>query len=169
MNQYKRLSLEKRQNIALIMHFKPYQRTIAEHMGFSQSAISQELDRNSINGIYDANKAQDLANSRKIQREKPVLNDSKIQKFITDELIKRRSPVQISKLAKREGIQVGKTSIYTYIKANPELKKYRKNKKYWKRNHQLSSKHGIRDRVSITERPEKQILEKNLGIWKLIL
>jgi IS30 family transposase len=45
MNQYKRLTLEKRQNIALIMHFKPYQRTIAEHMGFSQSAISQELDR----------------------------------------------------------------------------------------------------------------------------
>lgn len=163
MNQYKRLTLEKRQNIVLIKHFKPFQRTIAEKLGFSQSAISQELARNSMNGIYDANKAQELANSRKIQREKPVLDDPKIQKFITDEFIKRRSPVQISKLAKREGIQVGKTSIYTYITANPELKQYRKNKKYWKRNHQLSSKHGIRDRVSITERPEKANTREEFG------
>jgi IS30 family transposase len=94
MSTYKRLTREKRRNIALIMHFQPYQRTIAEQLGFSQSAISQELARNSVDGIYNPEKAQELADSRKIQREKPVLGDLKIQKFIKEELKKRRSPEQ---------------------------------------------------------------------------
>jgi IS30 family transposase len=163
MSTYKRLTLEKRRNIALIMHFKPYQRTIAEKLGFSQSAISQELARNSIAGIYDPNKAQELADSRKIQREKPVLDDPKVQKFIIQELKRRRSPEQISRLAKREGLQVSRSSIYNFIEANPKLKPYRKHKKYWKRNRQLSSKHGIHDRVSISERPEEANNREEFG------
>jgi len=71
-----------------------YQRTIAEQLGFSQSAISQELARNSVDGIYNPEKAQELANSRKIQRNKPVLGDLEIQEFIKEELKKRRSPEQ---------------------------------------------------------------------------
>ena len=149
MSTYQRLTLEKRRNIALIMHLQPYQRTIAEQLGFSQSAISQELARNLVDGIYNPEKAQELANSRKIQRNKPVLGDLEIQEFIKEELKKRRSPEQIARLAKRAGLQVSRSAIYIFINENPKLKRYRKHKKYWKHNHQLSSKHGIFDRVSI--------------------
>lgn len=154
MSQYKRLTLEKRQNIALMLIFKPHQYRIAEQIGCSQSAISQELARNSNESGYDAKKAQELANSRRRNYEKPVLDDQKIQSFIKDELIKRRSPMQISKLAEREGLRISKSSIYNYMELNPELKKYRKHKKYWRRNRNVSSKHGIPDRVSISERSE---------------
>lgn len=68
-------------------------------------------------------------------------------------LIERRSPEQISRLAKRENIQVSRSSIYNYINANKHLKKYRKHKKY-RRRHKLTSRDGIPDRVSIKERPE---------------
>lgn len=163
MSTYQRLTLEKRRNIALILHFQPYQRTIAEQLGFSQSAISQELARNSVEGTYNPEKAQELADSRKIQREKPVLGDPEIQKFIKDELKKRRSPEQISRLAKRKGLQVSRSAIYIFINSNPKLKRYRKHKKYWKRNHRLSSKHGIYDRVSISERPEKANTREEFG------
>lgn len=154
MSQYKRLTLEKRQNIALMLIFKPHQYRIAEQIGCTQSAISQELARNSSEGSYDAQKAQELANSRRRNYDKPVLDDQKIQKFIKDELIKRRSPAQIAKLAEREGLKVSKSSIYNYIQLNPELKKYRKHKKYWRHSRSISSKHGIPDRISISERSE---------------
>jgi IS30 family transposase len=121
---------------------------IAEQVGCSQSAISQEIARNSINGVYDFKKAQELADSRISQRSKPILGDKGIQEFIIKELKQRRSPEQISRLAERQGIQEGKSSIYNFINQNPELKKYRKNKKYRKRSKYQASRHGIPDRVS---------------------
>jgi transposase, IS30 family len=163
MSQYKRLTQEKRQDIALMLIFKPYQYRIAEQIGCTQSAISQELSRNLSKDGYDALKAQNLADSRRRSYDKPVLDDLKIQNFIEEELKKRRSPMQISKLAERKGFKVSKSSIYNYLDFKPELKKYRKHKKYWKHNHQLSSKHGIRDRVSITERPEKANTREEFG------
>ena len=121
---------------------------IAEQVGCSQSAISQEIARNSINGVYDFKKAQELADSRKSQRSKPILGDKGIKQFIIQELKQRRSPEQISKLAKRVGKQISKSSIYNYINQNPTLKKYRKNEKYRKRSKYQASRHGIPDKVS---------------------
>jgi len=163
MSQHKRLTLEKRVIIASIRLFDTYQYRISEQLGCTQSAISQELKRNSINGKYDYKKAQELADSRRRSYTKTVLDDPKIKNFIESELKKRRSPQQISILAKQNKLEVSKSSIYNYIDKNPELKKYRKHKKYRKRNHYLSSRHGIPDRVSITERPEKANTREEFG------
>lgn len=91
----------------------------------------------------------------------------KFKKFIKDELKKRRSPEQIARLAKREGLQVSRSAIYNFINANPKLKRYRKHKKYWKHNHQVSSRHGIPDRVSIKERPEKANTREEFGYLEI--
>lgn len=163
MSPYKRLTPENRLTIAAMRLFNPHQYRIAEQIGCSQSAISQEIARNSIEGKYKPQEAQEKANSRKVERKKPTLNDPKIQEFIEKELKQRRSPVQIAKLAEREGLIVKKTSIYTYINQNPHLRKYRKHKKYRKRNKEISSKHGIPDRVSIKERPEKANTREEFG------
>jgi len=163
MSTYTRLTRDDRLKIASMRLFSPHQYRIAEQIGCSQSTISQEIARNSINGAYDFKKAQDLADSRKSQRSKPILGDKEIKDFIIQELKLRRSPEQISKLAKRSGKQVSKSSIYNYINQNPTLKKYRKNKKYRKRSKYQASKHGIPDRLSIKERPEKANTREEFG------
>ena len=139
---------------------RTYQYRIAEQIGVSQSAVSQELSRNSVHGIYDHEKADLLAKAKK-KRTKTVLGNSKIQEFVKEKLKERKSPEQISRLALRGGIQVSRSSIYNYINANKELKKYRKHKKY-RRRYKLSSKHGIPDRISIEERPEEAKQSTNL-------
>ena len=153
MSQYKRLTRDSRLVISTMRLQPTYQYRIAEQIGVSQSAVSQELSRNSVHGIYDHEKADLLAKARK-KRTKTVLGNSKIQEFVKEKLKERKSPEQISRLALEEGMQVSRSSIYNYINANKELKKYRKHKKYRKR-HKLSSKHGIPDRVSIKNRPEE--------------
>ena len=153
MSQYKRLTRDSRLVISTMRLQPTYQYRIAEQIGVSQSAVSQELSRNSVHGIYDHEKADLLAKARK-KRTKTVLGNSKIQEFVKEKLKERKSPEQISRLALRGGIQVSRSSIYNYINANKELKKYRKHKKY-RRRYKLSSKHGIPDRISIEERPEE--------------
>ena len=153
MSQYERFTQEKRLIVASMLIFNPHQYRIAQQIKCSQSAISQELSRNSVKNVYDPKKAQELADSRRRTYKKIVLDDPKIKNFIEAELKRRRSPQQISILAKQNGLQVSKSSIYNYIDKNPELKKYRKHKKYRKLNHCLSSRHGIPERISITERP----------------
>lgn len=163
MSTYRRLSREDRLKIASMRLFSPNQYRIAEQIGCTQSAISQEIARNSVGGIYDFNKAQELTDSRKIQRVKPVLGDSETISFIKTELQKRRSPEQIAKLAEQKGLQVKKSSIYNYINQNPELKKFRKHKKYRRRSQYQASKHGIPDRVSISARPEAANTREEFG------
>ncbi len=97
MNSYKRLTRDDRLTIASMKLFNPYQCRIAEQIGCSQSAISQELARNSIEEEYDPQTAQDLADSRKIQRSKPILDDKETVEFIKEHLKKRRSPEQTKK------------------------------------------------------------------------
>lgn len=167
MSQYKRITQEDRIKIAVMLYLKTYQKHIAKHLGVSQSAISQEIIRNSVKGVYDPKKAQENTKSRKKQRTKPVLGDKENQNFIIDELKKRRSPEQISKLAERENKEIKKSSIYNFINQNPELKKFRKHKKYRKRSHCQTSKHGIPDRVSIKERPEKANTREEFGHFEI--
>lgn len=163
MNSYKRLTRENRLLIASMRLFSPNQYRISQQIGCSQSAISQEIARNSINGVYDFEKAQKLADSRIVKRKQRVLGDIRITDFVKNELQKRRSPSQIAVLAQKIGLQVKKSSIYNYINQNPELKKFKKHRKYRKRSHHQASKHGIPDRVSILERPEKANTREEFG------
>lgn len=163
MSTYTRLTRDDRLKIASMRLFSPNQYRIAEQIGCTQSAISQEIARNSVNGAYDFKKAQELADSRRSQRSKPILGDKENEDFIIQELKRRRSPEQISKLAKRVGKQISKSSIYNYIDQNPTLKKYRKNRKYRKRSKHQVSRHGIPDRLSITQRPEKANTREEFG------
>ena len=112
MSQYKRLTRDLRLIISTMRLQPTYQYRIAEQIGVSQSAVSQELSRNSVDGRYDYEKADSLAKSRQ-KRPKPVLDSLKVQKFIESKLRDRRSPEQISKLALREGLKVSKSSIYS--------------------------------------------------------
>jgi transposase, IS30 family len=167
MSPYKRLTRDDRLKIASMRLFNPHQYRIAEQIGCTQSAISQEISRNSVDGVYNFQKAEDLTKSRKKERKKTVFGNPKILNFIKQELQKRRSPEQISKLAEKEGLQVKKSSIYNYINKNPELKKYRKHKKYRKRSPYQASKHGIPDRVSIKERPEAANKRAEFGHFEI--
>jgi IS30 family transposase len=77
MSTYQCLTRDDRLKIASMRLFSPHQYRIAEQIGCSQSAISQDIARNSVDGIYDFKKAQELSNTRKIERSKPILMTKK--------------------------------------------------------------------------------------------
>jgi transposase, IS30 family len=163
MSPYERFTREKREILAVMNNLDTHQYRMSEQLGFSQAAISQELKRNSINSVYDAKNAQELSESRKQRKQKPTLDDFEISNFIKKHLLERRSPEQISKLARKKGLKISRSSIYNFLEANSKFKKYRKHRKYRKRKKEISSKHGIPNRKSIQERPKESEHRFKLG------
>lgn len=151
---------------------------VAEFLQCSESAISQEVKRNSRFGKYNARKAQEEANDRKPKRKKrPVLDDPEIGRYIEKKLKLGWIPDEIAVKSKEDlpgSKQVSKGSIYNYIYAqvNDEKKLWKllrlKRSRPKKRSYHIGKlKRGeIPGRVSIHERPK--IIEERLriGDWE---
>jgi IS30 family transposase len=96
-------------------------RWIAEALGRGVSSVSDEIRRNSVNGIYDAEKAHHKAyvkrKQSKVQCMKVVI-DQNLQKFVTDNIIDEQSPEGISGRLKHveKGIQYASAkAIYKFV------------------------------------------------------
>jgi IS30 family transposase len=164
--QYKHLSGEERDKIALLRAKGLKVREIARELARNPSTLSRELRRNKspTYNIYLAHKAQLRSVKRKhvsVQRER--IRDKRIQRFIMKKLKIRWSPEIISHRVSRAlpGTSVSPEAIYQFIYSSPLGKQYQL-KQYLVRAHRLRKARGytrkhtkshIPQRVSIDQRP----------------
>lgn len=140
---------------------------IAERIGCSPSAISQELNRNrKPNGDYCYEYAEYQARNRRQIRFKTTLKDPEVINFVIEQLkVFKRSPSQIASLAKAKNIQVSKSSVYNFINQNPDYKRYRRHRRY--RRGKANSRTVIKERVGLTERPLEATKRLEYGHFEL--
>ncbi|MEY8715486.1 IS30 family transposase [Francisella philomiragia] len=126
---------------------------ISKKIGYSDTTVKKELNRNSIKGTYDAEIAQELYESRR-NSNNCKLSD-KLKKLIISLLKKKISPELISGRLKYEGIvDITHKAIYNFIrKSNLKHLLFFKGKRYNYKKEGASKQGKIKDRVSISDRP----------------
>ncbi len=167
---------EERDQIALLLAEKTTLRSIAKTLGRSVSSISEEVKRNSVNGVYSALSAQTLSEKRNIgSRKINPLKDPETYSFVADKLRSGWSPEQIAGRLKKDN--KGKTvicyeTIYRYVYS--EKGKQKNLSEYLTRHHfrrrKWHTRHlyqrGIQNRVSIHMRPKEVERRKSFGHWE---
>lgn len=174
--KYTQLTDKERYHIEyLIQDGHVSQKIIADFSGRHKSTISRELRRNKNAGCqYKADEAIILARQRKKRKRQSKITD-KHKDFIKEKLEDGWSPEQISGHLKRtkELIPISHELIYQHIdkdrKEGGSLYKElpRRGKKYKKRN--IKTRRAwktVVKRKPISERPDKRILEKEIGHWE---
>lgn len=170
MNAFTHLNLYERQRIERYLKAEKSRRFIAAKLDRGVSSISDEVRENSVNGIYDAKKADFKAYQRrwrsKIQCMK-VNQDPVLKKFVTDAMERdHQSPEGISGRLKHveKGLQYASTkAIYKFVKSpnGRQVERYLYSKAVHKKS---GRKRGmpisIDGRVMIDKRPAK--VEKRL-------
>lgn len=97
-------------------------RSIGKEIGFHHGTVSNELNRNQINGVYEPKKADEKFQGRRSQgsfRELKITGD--LKDTIVNLLMQKISPEQISGRLKFEGFaNISHGSIYTFVWADRE-------------------------------------------------
>jgi transposase, IS30 family len=181
---YKRLTIQERENISRSLAQQITLRIIAKEMGRSPSTISREIKRNSGKSGYRAfsasQRAKTAATSRRGGKSK-IAQQEQLRGYVLKKLQEEWSPEEISKRVKIEyagdmDMQVSHEAIYQYIYVLPrgELKqilikalrqehKYRRTQKSGK----TEEKRGkIANMLSIEERPAEVADRTVPGHWE---
>jgi len=171
---YRQLTLQKRYHISALRKSGISQKAIAKEVGVHPSTISRELKRNSIGGIYDAERAQIETTLRHRKKKKRGAWTPAIERYVREKLKQDWSPEQISGRMKREGRKgVSYESIYRYIYANKARggKLYRhlrhKNRKYHRRGRSYNSRGILKNRTMIGHRPKVVEHKQRIGDWEI--
>lgn len=171
-----KITAQERDRIAPLLAEKTSLRKIAKILGRSVSSISEEVKRNSVNGIYSSISAQSLSEKRnKTARKTNPLKNPKVYSFVADKLRQGWSPEQIAGRLKKEN--KGKSiicheTIYRYIYSEQGKEKnlceylvrhhFRRRKIYTRH---LYQRH-IQGRVSIRLRPKGVDNRRSFGHWE---
>lgn len=165
-----------RDKIAVLLSSGASKRSIARQLGRSMSSIIDEINRNSINGRYQAIKAEELSQKRnRKSRKSNPLKSPDIYSYVYDKLRCGWSPQQIAGRLKRDNN--GETiicheTIYNYIYRSEGQEKqlheylvrqHRKRRPWYGR--KLYTR-GISNRVSIALRPEEINNRSIFGHWE---
>ncbi len=114
-----KISPKERDQIALLLAEKTTLRTIARILGRSVSSISEEVKRNSVNGIYSSIAAQSLSENRNnFSRKTNPLKSSKVYSYAVEKLRSGWLPEQIAGRLKKENKEesvICHETIYRYI------------------------------------------------------
>lgn len=158
--KYHHLSFEERFVIERLHRAGSAMRRIAEFLGRSVNTISREVKRNSVEGIYTAEKAK---HKSYVQRWKAksqcmkVAMSSFLSVFVEEKLEKKWSPKQISgHLGREYDIQCSAKAIYKFAESRGLeyllFWGWNNHKSGWKRGRWKTAKDG---RIYIDERPER--------------
>ena len=149
---------------------------IAQAIGFGQSAVSKELNRNKGERGYRPKQAHQKATQRKKEKNsrKRVIQGE--IKEVVEELLKRKlSPEQISGVLKNDGIEVSHETIYKYITKDKAdggtlYKQLRINgKRRYRRRAKAGRVGKIIGRVGLEHRPKAVELRSRYGDWEVDL
>jgi len=170
---YKHLTLKERCQIFKLKATGVSQANIAKILGFSESAISRELNRNSKEDDYCPFLASYQTKIRRaVASRKSRKMTSKLIARIEESLMKQWSPEQISGHLKTQNIFISHERIYQYVWKNKRLGGFlyknlrRSGKKYNKRSAGKNGRGCIPDRVDIKERPEIVEAKSRIGDWE---
>jgi transposase, IS30 family len=103
--QYSHLSFEERFVIEKLLNRDTGIREIAEFLGRSPGTVSNEIQRNSVKGIYDAKKAEQKARAKRWRAKSQFLKVAMspfLSRFVEEKLEAKWSPKEISGYLKRE-------------------------------------------------------------------
>ncbi len=151
---------------------------IGELIGRNKSVVTEEIKRNAVNGVYDAEKAHMKAYQRRYWVEKEpqkIRNHSELVSYIESKLKQRHpwSPETIAECwnkyeAPNAGYRISSPTIYTYLyEQRQSLCKYLCHKRYKKKKQKKKTKRTmIPNRTCITERPEVIEERKRIGDWE---
>ena len=183
MKNYKRLSLDEREEISRMLAQNCSLKEISKLLGRHASTISREIRAGSCNQYtYRAGKAQRRAerNSRKRKQDKRKLNlNQTLKQYIHRKLRLKWSPVQIAEELEKDyplnmEMRIAPETIYTYLYVLPRggLKKellasLRQNRKRrHKQRRGVKMERNIEDMLSIEERP-KEVEDRIIpGHWE---
>ena len=167
--------MEKGERLELsILRKKGYSlREIGEALGRSHSSLSRELKKNRVNKIYDPQKANAKAKTRRTQSKyqwMKVRETPGLENYVTERMKKDWSPELIAGCYRNEtGNKLKADTIYKYLYSalGQHLCKYLKYKRYGKRRFRVRTKAvpagHIPDRISISERPREISERRTFG------
>ncbi len=158
--KYHHLSFEERFVIEKLYSAGTCIRSIAEFLHRSPNTVSREISKNSVKGIYSAEKAKEKAYSKRWGAKKQCLKvamDSFLATFVKEKIWKKWSPGQVSGYLKLEyGVTCSPKAIYKYAESrcleHLLFSGWNKRKGGRKRGHWKTAHDG---RKYIDERPEK--------------
>jgi len=117
--KYKQLSFEERFTIEKLYAVDVTIRNVAGFLGRSPNTVSRELQKNVVNGIYDAKKAQLKVNQRRWRAKRQCLKvalNSFLMQFVEAKLELKWTPKSISGYLRTElGITCSGKAIYKYV------------------------------------------------------
>ena len=174
MRKFKQLTLKERYIISAYKEAGYSQKYIADYIGVSESTISREIRRNSVDGVYHPESAAVIAHQRHKYKSKHIKLTNKVKNYIKKRLKEDWSPEQISGVMKKDKIAwVSHETIYQYIYHNKScggkmyLQLRHKNKKYHKRGTNYATRGTIKNRVSIDKRPKIVERKSRIGDWEI--
>lgn len=175
MKKHNKITAEERDKISVWLAEKQSLRNIGKLLGRSVSSISDEVKRNTRDGVYSAISAQSMSEfrARDCRRRNPR-KDRWILDYAEDKLRNGWTPEQIAGRLKRDYGEkvVCHETIYRYI-YSPENRE--KNlKEYLVRQHRYRSRkrynwlprRGIQGKVSIHDRPDEINTKQVFGHWE---
>ena len=169
MGKFKHFCLFERKRIERFLRLKRSYRFIAEKLDRGVSSISDEVKRNSVRGIYRAEKADHKACVKRKYSKNDCMKvsmDSKLQEFVKEGLIDDQSPAGLSGRLKyvRKDLQYSSTkAIYKFVYSpnGRQIEKYLySNVVHKKSGRKRDTPIEIDGRTMIDERPKK--VEKRL-------
>ena len=174
MRKFTQLTLKERYQISAYIKVGYTQIQIANSLGISQSTISREIKRNSFEGTYKPELAEQFSFHRHKFKTKNKKLTRKVMNYIKDKLKLDWSPEQISGVMKKDKLpSVSHETIYKYIYTNKHhggklyLKLRHKNKKYHKRGNEYNSRGVIKNRVMIDKRSKVVEHKKRIGDFEI--
>lgn len=169
---YRRVSYVDRCQIFAFLAVKKPPKQIAKKLGMHPSTIYREIKRNS-GERYQADAAEELAQTRKIRCRKPRLIKGDLEALIREKLARRWSPEEIAKRLMRERKRnISHSTIYRFIHARPEekplwekcLRRYRKRRGNFRRSAGKTMRYPWA--LSIKERPKIVANRSRFGDWE---
>lgn len=148
------------------------QKAIAEVLGVHPGTVCRELNRcERTTWRYNAVRAQEDAEQKRKRSKRPgmkIENNSELKKYVIQSLKKLRSPDEIAGRLKANNVvpRAGKNAIYKwlYSENGTQYCKYLCTKRSKKRRqHRLSPKVLIPNRISLLKRPESPLLVHGEG------
>jgi transposase, IS30 family len=173
MNQYTQLTKELRYQIYGLKQSGMNQTEIAEKIGVNKSTISREFGRNKGQRGWRPKQAQSLRDERKqscLNGRQFTSNEwVEVERLIRDDL----SPEQAAARLKLEGgLLISHETIYQHIYANKQnggdLHQHLRSQKPHRKRYASGQERrgGIKNRVSIEERPEIVTQKTRIGDWE---
>lgn len=172
--KYHHLTRQERVEIAYLSNKKGYSiSAVAEALDRSKSTISDELNKNKVNGIYDPKKAQHKAYvKRKYSKYQgmKIVQDKQLRNYVEENIKKDWSPEQVSGRLQNIDTHIkyaSRGAIYKYIYSvyGRQLEQYLRYKGKKKKSKRLKST-PIKNRTFIDERPEVVENKGRFGDWE---